>query len=263
MGKSLNPMLLRSYFDRMRFPQHARCEAVVKPPLMRTLPEWRLRLDPCTGNDLGKSTDGSMGSTAQATSTAQLEAFRAPTRAQSSSANDAREGHWNWRHELVFKNEEVSRLDRCYFDRWKEPEANLAQKERTVRSLKPTWSLDKDKSPDATAAELMRTSARYSHHRPYGKWNSRHERLFENTIHAHARSYFGRPREPEDMAASRQRQKVTDADRLKIDWSLQDYSSVDHASTLRAASAPSLPTAKEGKRQKKRPDWFSSHGVVF
>jgi len=278
MGKTLNPMLLRSYFDRMRFPLHARCEAQVKAPLMRTLPEWRLRMDPLTGRDIGRSTDGSMASAPSIISAA-VDCFKAPTRAEASRSNTLKEGGWNHRHDNVFINEEVSRLDRCYFDRWREPESNL-HNERTVRSLKPTWSLTRDGSPDATARELLAKSA--SRHAPAGNWNSRHERMFTNKIHFGARSYFSRPREPEDMAASRQRKKATEADKLKVDWSLQDHASVDFPTTLRAASAPVLPTATRestgsrrkpaepeesqvSKRQtrKKRPDWFSSHGVKF
>lgn len=276
-GKKLNPVQLRSYFDRMRFPHNSRCEVEIKPPLARTLPEWRLRLDPLTGKDVGRLTDGSLESGGSKISSA-VDILKAPSRepdlTQSSEHSKARESRWSTRHELVFKNEEVSRLDRCYFDRWKEPEANL-HKERVVRSLKPTWSLERDGSPDATAEELMRSSA-YRHSK-HGNWNSRHELLFYNKIHPGARSYFGRKRETEDMAAPRQRKKVQDKEKLKADWnSLQDYSGVDFNSSLRAASAPALPTSKGRSTmmsvkptsasscpQKKRPDWFSSHGIIF
>lgn len=264
-GPKLNPVQTRCYFDRHRNPHNSRCEhrsyargEDVKP--MRVLPHWRLRTDPLTGTDM-RETQMSAGSD---TSNHALEALKAPTRSHSSKHNDAREQRWDSRHEIVFKNEEVSRLDRCYFDRWKEPEATL-QNERTVRSLKPTWSLARDGSPEKTAEKLLSKSAVRNSN--WGQWDYRHQRLFPNDIHSNLKSYFDRPRKPEDMTASRQRKKVTDKDKLKVEsWSLQvsrEYQvKVDFSKVLRSESAPALPTA--GSQSKKAPlVWFSSHGVIF
>lgn len=209
---------------------------------------------------MGQSTMSS-GSTFSNNISTAVDKLKAPTRETSaaSKAGEKRETKWDTRHEVVFKNEEVSRLDRCYFDRWKEPEANL-HAERTVRSLKPTWSLARDGSPEKTAEQLLANSG--GRHTGYGAWNPRHERLFHNGQHTNMKSYFDRRREAEDMAASRQRKKVTNKDKLKIDWSLQDYGSkMEYHKTLRTESAPELSTVS--KMRKTAPAWFSSHGVVF
>jgi hypothetical protein len=192
-----------------------------------------------------------------------LEVLKAPSRAQTSPANDGREKRWNSRHEVMFKNSEVSRLDRCYFDRWKEPECNLFP-EKPVRDMKPTWALEKVGAPDKTAKIL--TASSDIRHAPHGNWNARHERMFSNDIHCNLKSYFSRKREPEDMAASKLRKKVTDDEKLKIDWSLQVNkeffsSKTDYHTSLRAESAPALSSGSE--KQKKPPAWFSSHGVLF
>jgi len=254
-GKPLNPVLLRSYFDRTRTPGHTRCDSP-EPKGQRVLPEWRLRTDPLTGTDMGRSTmsSGSNISTA-------VDILRAPTRAQTSKGNDLREKRWNARHDVVFKNTEVSRLDRCYFDRWKEPEANLYP-EKQVRSLKPTWSLTKEGSPEKTAEMLLAKSA--GRHSAYGTWSGRHGRLFSNDIHMNLKSYFDRPREAENMSGIRQRKKLSKKDKLKMNWSLQEYpSKFEYTTTLRAQSTPHLAITDQPKMRKTAPAWFSSHGVVF
>merc|ERR1719235_1253350 len=276
-GAALNPVLMRSYFDRMRYPHHSRCQQIVRA--QRTVPEWKLRTDPMTGEDLGpRSTDATYGS-GGSISTA-LDVLKAPTR--QTPENLTREHGWNARHQLVFKNEEVSRLDRNYFDRWREPECNLFTDE-TVRSFKPTWALAREGAPDKNIEVGANTSA--SRHVPCGDWDPRHTRMFYNKIHQNSKSYFGRMREPEDMNESRQRKKITDKDKLKINWSLQEYleyGSDHHAATLRTESGSSASASakdlgdfqsmmserpKTGSRQhtkpKKRQDWFSNHGVVF
>jgi len=265
-GKPLNPMLARSYFDRMRDPGHCRCEARDDSKAVRVLPHWRLRTDPLTGKDIGRRTIG----TASNISTS-LEILKAPTRdlRHSSSGNDVREKQWNQRHEMIFKNEEVSRLDRCYFDRWREPKAALPPDGAVIR-MKPTWSLGSqgNLSPDKTAEVLLKAS--YSRSLPVGSWTSRHQRLFVNNIHTNAKAYFDRPREPEEMAGIKQRKKATDKTKLKTgNWSLEEHGgTVDLAKTLRiggticgSLSAPTLAIADQ--RQKNPPAWFSSHGVIF
>lgn len=270
-GRPLNPRLLRSYFDRMRTPHNCRCEVPVKNE--RVLPHWRLRTDPLSGNDMGGSrvsSPGAVGSGSRvSTGRNEGSVWAKPKERQ---RNDTKEETWDARHSLVFKNEEVSRLDRCYFDRWREPEANSLQKQspeerRNVTSLKPTWSLERSGSQDKSAEELMRNS--HLRHAACGKWNSRHERLFQNNIHTNLKAYFDRPREAEEMAGIRQRKKVTEKDKLGVsEWSLQDRADVDFRTTLRSESSPALPTSLQTqkgkqKRQKERPAWFSSHGVTF
>lgn len=258
-GKPLNPMLARSYFDRMRDPGHCRCEARDDVKAVRVLPHWRLRTDPLTGSDIGRRTIGSASNVSTS-----LEILKAPTRdlRHSSSGNDVREKQWNHRHDLVFKNEEVSRLDRCYFDRWREPKAALPPDGSVIR-MKPTWSLGNQGglSPDKTAELLLKAS--YSRSLPVGSWSSRHQRLFVNNIHTNAKAYFDRPREPEEMAGIKQRKKATDKTKLKTsNWSLQEHGgSVDLAKTLRTESAPTLAIADQ--QRKNPPAWFSGHGVIF
>jgi hypothetical protein len=251
-GDKLNPVLLRSYFDRARTPHHSRCEVTERP--MRVKPEWRLRSDAVTGEDMGRDI-----TTASSNISSAVDVLKAPTRSMVTKGNTIREKRWNWRHELVFKNEEVDSLNRCYFDRWKEPEVNLPN-ERVLRNLKPNWCLEKVGSPEKTAEMLLEsTKMRHTHH---GAWNHRHERYFLNNIHTNMKSYFDRPREAEEMAGQRQRTKVTDREKLKVEnWSLQEYSTgLDYHKTLRAESAPALPTSK---KQRPARTWFSGHGVVF
>lgn len=250
-GKKLNPVQLRCYFDRMRFPHTCRCEVPVKN--VRVMPNWKLRTDPLTGNDMGGEQDPSV---AEKANHGQFE---------------KRESKWNTRHDLVFKNEEVSRLDRCYFDRWREPDANLhgpldwkssksPEGRRKVRSLKPTWSLEKEGSPDRAAKIILSKTA--SRHEPCGKWNSRHQRFFLNDIHTNLKSYFDRPREPEEMSGAKKTKNSSLSEKLGVDWSLQEVGCIDYPPTLRSNSVPVL--SKEGARKhNQKPSWFSSHGVTF
>lgn len=253
-GKKLNPVQLRCYFDRMRLPHNCRCEVPVKN--VRVLPNWRLRTDPATGNDLGDSADSKQqGNGSRHHST--------------SSHFEKRETAWNTRHELVFKNEEVSRLDRCYFDRWREPDANLQGRcetkdgspcRREIRSLKPTWSLDREGSPDRAAKELLKKTA--ARGEPFGTWNSRHQRTFANNIHTNLKAYFDRPRPAEEMSGAKKNKKTGLSEKLGVDWSLQELGSIDYPPTLRANSEPALSKGGHQKRNQK-PAWFSSHGVTF
>merc|ERR1711977_523038 len=80
-GTPLNPVLLRSYFDRMRTPHHSRCEVPERPTHVK--PRWRLRTDAVTGNDVGRS---AMGSTNSSISIA-VDILKAPTREGQSKAN--------------------------------------------------------------------------------------------------------------------------------------------------------------------------------
>jgi len=279
-SKTLNPMLLRSYFDRMRNPNHvSRCQSEV--PGTKNMPSWRLRMDPVSGNDRMMANSTMMASTMSSTSvrsahSAALDVLKAPTRAQTSHGNTftqqgskTREGRWDQRHELVFKNEEVGNLDRCYFDRFKEAPVNLFNS-TSVRNLKPTWSLAKDGSPDKSADMLTAGSA--YRHTPHGKWTERHNRTFPNHIHTNMKSYFDRPKEAEDMAASRQKHKLTDKEKVDkcagvSNWALQEGGcqvTNNYPKSLRpdrADSAPALPT--DCTQKKKPPAWFSSHGVTF
>jgi len=247
-GKKLNPVQLRCYFDRMRLPHNCRCEVPVKN--VRIMPNWRLRTDPATGND-SRDGDSILAGNVQ------------------SRQVEKNERNWNTQHELLFQNGHLSRLDRSYFDRWLEPDSDLKRRsdvkgssspgKRVVRVLKPTWSLDREGSPDRTAKELLRNTA--SRHEPSGKWNPRHQRFFVNNIHTNLKSYFDRSREPEELHGAKKK-KNSGLSNLKVDWSLQELGCLDYPPTLRSNSVPALSKAGTRKHNQK-PSWFSSHGVIF
>lgn len=286
-GPKLNPPLLRSYFDRVRHPGNARGEAMwrcereeVLDKLDRLRPLWRLPVDPLEDAPNKRSTTevtpGGGGAVYRnpekdSFTTAATDAdLRDPAFGTISSA--ARRRKWNQRHQLTFQNEEVSRLDRSYFDRWREPScdspmhkaapkahassrrgsATTAHEQEegeiqrpVVQGLKPTWSLERDGSPDRAATEL-KNQTEYRHTN-YGTWDPRHQRIFVNEIHTNLKNYFDRPRVPAEMAGSRQRKKVTEEEKLKVDnWSMQLYGPPqDFTKLLRSESAPLLQNSAE------------------
>lgn len=291
-GPKLNPPLLRSYFDRVRHPGNARGEAMwrcereeVLDKLDRLRPLWRLPVDPLedapTKRSTTEATPGGGGAVyrnpekdsaafAAAITAATDTDTRDPAFGTISSA--ARRRTWNQRHQLTFQNEEVSRLDRSYFDRWREPacdspihkaapkahassrrgSATTADEQQegeiqrpVVQGLKPTWSLERDGSPDRVAAELVKQTG--YRHTSYGKWDPRHQRIFVNEVHTNLKNYFDRSRVLEEMAGSRQREKITDQDKLKVDnWSMQLYGPPqDFSKLLRSESAPELQNSGE------------------
>lgn len=131
------------------------------------------------------------------------------------ASTSSRIGKWDSRHNLLFKNEEVSRLDRSYFDRFRDhAEVIASQQAKAVASGSKTlpskaipscsvWSLERSASPEESALQVTQSSnLRFS---PSGSWNSRHQVFFDNTgaklpVHQNCRSYFDRWREPAPSA---------------------------------------------------------------
>jgi len=88
-----------------------------------------------------------------------------------SSRGLRREQEWNARHDLTFKNEEVSKLDRCYFDRWREPEAATGGKKQSRGSVQ-VWSLERSGSPEEEAKKVLADAEkRFGHD---GRWDLQH-----------------------------------------------------------------------------------------
>lgn len=176
---------------------------------------------------------------------------------------------WNERHHLLFNNEKASALDRCYFDRWREPEAVCGKHPQKIKSSL-VWAMQKDdRSPADIVAQVLEDMNRRE--RPVGSWDSRHERLFFNAIHRNARSYFDRPREPEQMARPKcpGRKRSADA-RIVPNWKLNDGPNASAnpdqhllASLRRCSSAPypsdeDKDTATTRRRRSQRPAWCDS-----
>lgn len=311
----LNPMQFRSYFGRPREPDVGARSCAYRPAradgkgdeVSRVIPVWRLEpvpgsdqlpgeeelkvrpevLQACSGTggdpQMGQGSSAShLGSTGRSLSSPSL-------------AGEQREQRWDGRHDLVFKNEEVSRLDRSYFDRFREPECVLPadQAKRKARGSVRDWSLQPEGNPAEVAKVVSEAGDRRFN--PDGKWNARHHVMFYNRIHPNARSYFERMREPASEAAPkhllemadptqlpgpafrdptaaaerRQRGKLGDSERLPVQWSLQELAGPKDRYALqdslrRCDSEPSRKNPKQARKKERRRDaWFSSHGVVF
>mmetsp|Transcript_96801 Transcript_96801/g.172209 ORF Transcript_96801/g.172209 Transcript_96801/m.172209 type:complete len:591 (+) Transcript_96801:56-1828(+) len=330
-GELLNPMMTRDYFDRHREPAVGARSAEFKPEppegeqvsIVRVVPVWRL--DPAPGGgqvpEVGSlcprtpplfSRSGTGGDPASRGEVLgplhsasphfnHKSTWAFPTHPSESSpskskfaSTDKRIRKWESRHSLLFKNEEVSRLDRSYFDRFRDhPE--IKRKKEAIPNC-GVWSLERSASPEESARQVAEASN--ARNRPCGSWNSRHEIFFDNTgaklpVHQNLRSYFDRWREPapsarlpgEEAAAdddpnragyfaqpteaaeSRRRKKLNPDQKLKVEvWSLVEKSSGPKALPLEATfrrceSDPGMHNAKT--KHKRRRDWFSSHNVVF
>eukprot|EP00928_Gymnodinium_smaydae_P070545 TRINITY_DN54356_c0_g1_i1.p1 TRINITY_DN54356_c0_g1~~TRINITY_DN54356_c0_g1_i1.p1 ORF type:complete len:736 (-),score=205.01 TRINITY_DN54356_c0_g1_i1:104-2311(-) len=164
--------------------------------------------------------------------------------------DEVRRKRWQSRHDLSFKNEEVSRLDRSYFDRWREPEALLSSQRKMKGKVVPrsssVWALAPDSSIRQEAKMVMASTE--PRHQPMGKWNPRHGNTFCNDMQVNLRSYFDRWREPmeHDGAALSEadlvqkppeertyldatqshlrskREKLMPEDKLAVDWSVSE-----------------------------------------
>lgn len=211
-------------------------------------------------------------------------------------ATAARMERWSKRHHLVFKNEEVSRLDRAYFDRPREHEAIVGNGPKETLSVS-TWSLLPMESKEAVSEAEAPSAPSIARPRAASaaSWNTRHYVMFDNRIHQNARSYFGRWREPMDpycpagppeasyspsitakgyfaiptvAAECRLRSKVQE-DGPKVNWKIQEKTQKGfslQASLRRCESGPgdSIKKSKTlAKLSKRRSEWFSSHDVVF
>jgi len=285
-------------------------------PITRVLPSWRLEADPGefvghdgqdsplprppslvahggTGGGLCRGTHASSGSSG-GPECGGMSTVGSESGQRGASDGAGREAgvrerlhKWNPRHQLLFKNEEVSRLDRCYFDRWREPEALLtagANEDRERQSCK-VWSLERSGSCEEAAVAVR--SASDARHKPCGEWNSRHHLMFHNGLHQNCRSYFDRWREPTDpthpglasvdpdaspeplramtvAAEGRRRCKLGEGEKLPVRWKLQDYGAKVGVVASSLRSCTSAPGTLEAQRlERRRAAWFSSHGVAF
>mmetsp|Transcript_56824 Transcript_56824/g.146255 ORF Transcript_56824/g.146255 Transcript_56824/m.146255 type:complete len:747 (+) Transcript_56824:44-2284(+) len=242
-----------------------------------------------------RSTPALGGSSDYTGTTSKSSESRLPT----SPAQRRREVGWQHRHSVVFRNEDVSRLDRSYFDRYREAEALLSPKmdERQQRGGVHVWALEHAGNPAEEAAKV--TAAADKRFSTDGKWNYRHGNMFSNHIQANARSYFDRFREFPEMASDprvvqrsriedgdstdppvmppsrwptfaaecRTREKLSDKDQLPVKWKLHEpgpRNPKERASLESTFRQPVSNGSKDDKRkEKRRTAWFSSHNVVF
>eukprot|EP00931_Biecheleriopsis_adriatica_P040922 TRINITY_DN23436_c0_g1_i1.p1 TRINITY_DN23436_c0_g1~~TRINITY_DN23436_c0_g1_i1.p1 ORF type:complete len:649 (+),score=113.37 TRINITY_DN23436_c0_g1_i1:71-1948(+) len=318
----LNPPSVRNYFDRHREPDIGARSAEKKPPsakdgVMRVLPVWRLSPTPDSSEvpEVGKlwprepmlaSRTGSGGNLQRRSEilgprhdasreVSHKSTWRCPSPTTSvvDKGSEKRQKNWNSRHALLFKNEEVSRLDRSYFDRYRE-HLEMVGPDSPKRANSSVWSLGRDLSWQESAV-IVGDNPR---EKVDARWSSRHHVFFDNTgdklpVHQNLRSYFDRFREPPaeavkkgeeapadddpfrpgyyavltEAAEGRRRCKLKDSDKLKVEvWSLVDKKMQNEKkfkledNFRRCESDPAMSkTAKE----KRRKNWFSSHGVVF
>lgn len=324
-GTIPNPATTRCYFDRHREPDIG-ARSAAKPPavpdgaekgrapkrqILKAYPVWRLEPVPggmmpevgvpCDIEPALKARTGHggfpkprsqiLGPKHEASKEFNHKATWSSPTPSTENLHDALHGEdWNIRHHLVFKNEEVSRLDRCYFDRWREPEA-LRKPGDEGPAPCSVWTLDggtTDKLQDDFTEEEeirhfeLRNTSNVA-------WCSRHHLLFDNNIHMNLRSYFGRFRavpstdglvladyadiRPQgfadltESAENRCRHKLTDSEKLRVDWTLKGKPSreekeFDAVQTLRRCDTD--PGSKESLlKSKRRAGWFSSHDVIF
>lgn len=310
----LIPSHFRSYFDRWREPDAGARSQARRPmrkdgtgeEISRMIPVWTL--DPIPGTDdvpdptelkvqrslliPGTGTGGDPDMTA-AKGRAMSKSMSLPSRLGPLTALDERrEFRWQSRHEVVFKNEEVSRLERSYFDRFREPACMFYSDTKTQAKSRGSvriWSLEASEGPRETASKVTAQSER--RFKTDGKWNQRHHLTFYNKIHPNARSYFERNRNRPDESADpenlimadprdstdrphrdptasterRQRNKLEEDEKLLVKWSLQEPSGPVQremiANYLRSDTAQNLRERETNRRREKT--WFSSHGMVF
>lgn len=296
--KRLNPPQFRSYFDRMRTPDvGARsCEMRRRrpdgaPEVSRIIPAWRLeaiighggalltpedlqaRPDPVPPHTGTGGSPVSPNASKGSLSGVSKSSGSSHTIGRSSWASQPRcEGKWNPRHDLTFRNEEVSRLDRSYFDRFREPDCVLDpdQAKREARGSVRLWSLEHEGSPEEVAEAVCKGSDERCS--PDGRWNNRHHLMFCNNTHPNDRSYFERWREPPDYALPAHAPEVRrEAPALPTDdrsrGALGPSAPAPHrghgaeALLLRCDSEPDTRAAK--RKERRRAAWFSSHAVVF
>lgn len=311
----LNPRQFRSYFDRWLEPEPGARSKTLRQDrpdglgeeVYRIVPVWRL--EPMPGGVMFpepgelkvipeplvhmSGTGGDPKMMGISGSRSLERSASTPSRLPSSPAGMKRERRWNHRHDIIFKNEEVSRLDRSYFDRFREAECMIKlgdENAKQARGSVRVWSLEATEGPSATATKVTAQSEK--RFTDDGHWNARHHLMFYNRIHPNARSYFERWREPPSEAAPqhllkmadpsdseepaymdptaakerRQREKLSDEDKLRVQWSLQDPAGPGDRDRLeRSLRQPDSERDPKVARHKKRQReaWFSSHGMAF
>eukprot|EP00401_Gymnodinium_catenatum_P053603 CAMPEP_0117615578 /NCGR_PEP_ID=MMETSP0784-20121206/84611_1 /TAXON_ID=39447 /ORGANISM="" /LENGTH=403 /DNA_ID=CAMNT_0005419317 /DNA_START=30 /DNA_END=1241 /DNA_ORIENTATION=+ len=208
---------------------------------------------------------------------------------------ERRQGQWLDRHSLTFKNEEVSRLDRSYFDRWREPEALLAARKSHSGSRESTlvWSLERSGSVHSDASTVIAHSD--ARNKGYGTWYPNHHKFFANEskscrLNPNLRSYFDRFREPADAVGSplpsqserecredldphararmptesalrRRRAKLVEDQKLPVVWNLGEKKKKEDSLTLRENKSDGSLLAR--KQQKRCDGWCFRHSVLF
>ncbi|CAJ1400438.1 unnamed protein product [Effrenium voratum] len=314
-GTILNPAPVRSYFDRPREPDIGSRSAEkksgnAKEGVTRILPLWRLEPLPDTsvvdlpeGNlwpsepPLASRTgfpvlprDEVLGPRHEAAPEFNHKStWSCPSLLTTFLDEDLekRKESWNGRHQLTFQNEEVSRLDRSYFDRFREHDL-LRKKGSPKHEPCSVWSLGKDTSTqDSVQTMLSSSNRRFGND---GRWMHRHQLIFDNAsgrlpVQRNLRAYFDRNRDFPSEASSfleevqdedaafklltssalrKRRRKLQDSDKLKVDvWSLSEPQKKAHSieDTFRSCDGDSLMGKTE--KEKRRSKWMSSHHVVF
>eukprot|EP00927_Polykrikos_kofoidii_P028454 TRINITY_DN24839_c0_g1_i1.p1 TRINITY_DN24839_c0_g1~~TRINITY_DN24839_c0_g1_i1.p1 ORF type:complete len:719 (-),score=116.76 TRINITY_DN24839_c0_g1_i1:146-2302(-) len=338
VGRVMNPVLLRSYFDRTRTPLNSRCEES-RQEGAKVVPVWRLdplgprqaavELTKSATSNASEALSRSSSVTESAahertvgglTSTASRTVYAGPgggggdapspklSQASQSSppvgdrglplSNSAkrREKSWQDRHQLTFKNEEVSRLDRNYFDRFRETEALMPKMKQEVFNRSTlVWSLAKSGSPEIDAKKVCESAdARFN---ADGKWMARHHHSFANDgLQPNLRSFFDRHREPENLAGGKlskreladlslasegspsyehstqnrnraRRGKLAESEKLPVQWKLPNAKikgqkkQPPFEQRLRESNSDGSVLARS--QQRRQDAWFSSHGVAF
>mmetsp|Transcript_29040 Transcript_29040/g.67292 ORF Transcript_29040/g.67292 Transcript_29040/m.67292 type:complete len:579 (+) Transcript_29040:63-1799(+) len=323
-GSILNPAPVRSYFDRPRDPEVGARSAEKKPSsnvrdgVVRVLPLWRLEplpgathvetpeggvwprtepLVPRSGRSLQKRED-ILGIRHDASPEFKHKStWSCPSLLTTTPSRETveRQEKWNSRHQLTFQNEEVSKLDRSYFDRFREHN-ELRTPDSPRHDDCSVWNLGKDISTKASAKKII--SASESRFRADGKWMHRHQLIFDNAggrmpVQRNLRCYFDRARDfpseaspkqedvlPEDVrrgtftfltesSRCKRRGKLKnseDAGKLKVDvWSLVEQPSRQKAPRIEEtfrSSEGELGMSKTQK-EKRRSNWLANHHVVF
>lgn len=179
---------------------------------------------------------------------------------------------WHKRHELTFKNAEVSPLDRSYFDRWRDPAALTADVKKTKGHVQGwsslVWSLERSASLQESAQKISDGGDR--HKKEVGRWDPRHVKVFENapdgnSLQPNTRSYFDRWREPmqdasgppgqlmlEYFSTSREsktfndptesslrskRDKLLESDKVLVKWRLVESESTEDSASMQALAS--------------------------
>lgn len=321
-GKILNPAPVRSYFDRPREPDIGARSAEkklhnVKDGSVRILPLWRLEPLPgvliveppegglwpsiaplqCRSGSPVRPRDEILGPRHEASAEFKHKStWSCPSLLTTVPTDDIveRKHGWNGRHQLTFQNEEVSRLDRSYFDRFRE-HAELRSPHSEPHASCSVWSLGRDISTKDSLRTMMAGGDARFHND--GKWMHRHQLTFGNSggrlpVQRNMRSYFDRSRDfpseassvqleevlPEDdpqragnftlltAAALRKRRcKLKEEGKLKVDvWSLSEKPQKQKVRIEESfRSCVGDPSMSKAQKEKRRSKWMSNHHVVF
>ncbi|CAK9025670.1 unnamed protein product [Durusdinium trenchii] len=313
-GVILNPAPVRSYFDRPREPDIGARSAEKKPEVRRSgdgrdgvvriLPLWRLeplpgvsnvespkdnlwppipRLPPRSGSPL-RPREEILGPRHEASPEFNHKStWSCPsllTTAPSDEMVERKQG-WNGRHQLAFQNQEVSRLDRCYFDRFRE-HAELRSPHSPPHASCSVWSLGRDVSTKESLKTMMASGDARFH--TDGKWMHRHQLTFDNSggrlpVQRNLRSYFDRSRDFPSEASSSLQEVLPEDDpqragnftlltaaalrkrRCKLKDSEEGSLKVRIEESFR--SCVSDPSMSKAQKEKRRLKWMSNHHVVF